>query len=375
MMGEIIMAIRERKGRASPWQVYWNNPITGRREAANFSTRQEAEKHDSMIRHRLRYERESFREAETEEASAPPFESLYLKEKQFDREGLSWQMGAMRLPLRLYGALPLSEIDAAKVASLMSTMSARPVKSATVRGRMSVFRTVLRWCAEHGLCEPIRFPKLPPALYEKLIPPTPEELATILRAAEPHRVRVVILGAQCGVRVGPSELLRLTWDDVDLLQRVLRVHGAKKNPAAPWREVPIRTGLMPLFESWQAEDKRLGVQYLVHYNGRKVASIKTAWRRTLQRAGISRRIRPYDLRHAFATELIAGGVDIGTVAKLMGHSSPAMILNHYQYVMDGQKRAAVEALPEIGNVPSMMCPKQPAGTAWRLSGCPDSQKP
>ncbi len=366
MMGEIIMAIRERRGRASPWQVYWNNPITGRRESASFETRQEAEKHDSLIKHRLKFERDSFREEQeadppqAKEATLEQAYLLYLREKQFDREGLSWQMGAMRLPLRLYGTLPLSEIDTAKVASLMTTISARPVKSATVRGRMSVFRTVLRWCAEHGLCEPIRFPKLPPALYEKFIPPTPEELAAILRAAGPHIVRVVILGAQCGVRVGPSELLRLTWDDVDLLQRVLRVHGAKKNPVAPWREVPIRTGLMPLFESWQAEDKRLGVQYLVHYNGRKVASIKTAWRRTLQRAGISRRIRPYDLRHAFATELIAGGVDIGTVAKLMGHNSPAMILSHYQYVLDSQKRAAVEALPEIENVSKVMCPKQQA---------------
>ena len=38
------MAIRERKGRASPWQCYWNNPITGKRECANFATRLEAEK-------------------------------------------------------------------------------------------------------------------------------------------------------------------------------------------------------------------------------------------------------------------------------------------------------------------------------------------
>ncbi|MBQ7584833.1 MAG: tyrosine-type recombinase/integrase [Desulfovibrionaceae bacterium] len=51
---------------------------------------------------------------------------------------------------------------------------------------------------------------------------------------------------------------------------------------------------------------------------------------------MNRRIRPYDLRHTFATELIAAGTDIGTVAKLMGHSSPTMLLNHYQYTMDVQ---------------------------------------
>ena len=64
-----------------------------------------------------------------------------------------------------------------------------------------------------------------------------------------------------------------------------------------------------------------------------------------------------------ATELIAGGVDIGTVAKLMGHSSPTMLLHHYQYVMDEQKRAAVEALPNLQYVPKDMCPKKKALTS------------
>lgn len=46
----------------------------------------------------------------------------------------------------------------------------------------------------------------------------------------------------------------------------------------------------------------------------------------------------------------------------MGHSTPTMILNHYQYVMDSQKRAAVEALPELFHVPNSMCPKKKALT-------------
>lgn len=58
----------------------------------------------------------------------------------------------------------------------------------------------------------------------------------------------------------------------------------------------------------------------------------------LRRTNITRRIRPYDLRHAFGTELVAAGVDIGTVSKLMGHSSPMMLLKHYAYIMDSQKK-------------------------------------
>lgn len=356
------MAIRERKGRASPWQCYWNNPLTGKRECANFSTRLEAEKHDSLIKHRLKFDRESFRKEEertkeTREMTLEQVYFLYLKEKQFNKKGLSWQMDAMRLPLMELGMLPVKMIEQSHIRSVMEKMNTANVKSVTVRARMSVLRTVLRWAASMGWRESVAFPKLPAAHYERLVPPTAEELSNLLLVAPPHIARVIILGAKCGVRVGPSELFRLTWADVDFDQQAIIVHGAKKNLASPWREVPIQDALMPLFVQWYNEDRARGLEYLIHFHGKPVKKIQTAWEITLRRAGISRRIRPYDLRHAFATNLIAGGVDIGTVAKLMGHSTPTMVLTHYQYVMDSQKRAAVNALPELRYVPKAMCPK------------------
>ena len=113
-----------------------------------------------------------------------------------------------------------------------------------------------------------------------------------------------------------------------------------------------------IFQQWQLEDLEIGAQNLINFKGKKVFAIKTSWATMLKRSGITRRIRPYDLRHAFATEAIAAGTDIGTVARLMGHSSPNMILQHYQFVMDKQKRVAVEALPEVKYVPQNMCPKK-----------------
>jgi len=37
------MAIRFREGRVSPYECYWNNPFTGKRECIYFSTKEEAE--------------------------------------------------------------------------------------------------------------------------------------------------------------------------------------------------------------------------------------------------------------------------------------------------------------------------------------------
>ena len=361
------MAIRFRKGRKAPWQVYWNNPFTGKRESASFLTQEEALKEDSLIKHRLRFDRESFAVDGTLQHTSqePPVATLeecflaYLKWKQFTKNSLAKQLDNMRLALKRMGTMPVDTIDEGMLEKLMEELASGGVRPATVRKRMATLRTVLRWGEVNGYCGNVAFPRLPAPQYERFVPPTVEEIAAMMCVAPPHLQRVIILGAQFGVRVGSCELFQLTWDDVDWAKRVLRVHGSRKNPNAPWREVPIREALVPVFEQWHQEDVGQGIEYLVHWQGKPIGvQISGAWRKTLRRAGITRRIRPYDLRHAFGTELVAAGVDVGTVARLMGHSNPIMLLNHYQYVMDSQKRAAVEALPDApAYVPKAMCPK------------------
>ena len=60
------------------------------------------------------------------------------------------------------------------------------------------------------------------------------------------------------------------------------------------------------------------------------------------------------MRHAFATEGMAVGIDPGTMASLMGHSSPLMLMKHYQHVMTKQKVAAVESLPHVDFAASLL---------------------
>lgn len=88
------MAVRYRQGRARPWQCYWDNPLTGKRETAHFATEEEARKHDSMVKHQKRFERETFKGELDTEPSNSPIEEItlemchweYLKEKQFSKK-------------------------------------------------------------------------------------------------------------------------------------------------------------------------------------------------------------------------------------------------------------------------------------------------
>jgi integrase len=65
----------------------------------------------------------------------------------------------------------------------------------------------------------------------------------------------------------------------------------------------------------------------------------------LEAAGVDHVARPYDLRHAFASLLLAEGRSVHAVAPQLGHA-PSMTLDTYRHVIDeleGQGRIDAEA--------------------------------
>ena len=58
------------------------------------------------------------------------------------------------------------------------------------------------------------------------------------------------------------------------------------------------------------------------------ATIQDAWRRLLERTSLDPGYRPHDLRHTFGTDLARRGVDVRTIADLMGHSDIRMTMKY-----------------------------------------------
>lgn len=342
------MAIRYRK-EYKTWQVYWRNPVTQKQESKTFVDEQEAKKENSLILHRLKYEPESFAlKPETQTPTIITLEQVYLEyicEKKFSKSNLAKHRSSLSYVLEHLGTRDIKTITLQDLEDVKQFFISS-YSAATAHGRLCLFRTLMNYAASKGYIEAKKFPSIPSPHYKKFVPPTQEELAALFAVAPPHIQRVIILGAYFGVRIGQCELFQLTWEDVDLSKKILRIHGSMKNENAPWREVPIRQNLIPIFESWQCEDKAADVSYLISFRGKPVKSIKKAWSTAIDKAEI-RHFRPYDLRHMFGTELVAAGTDIGTVAELMGHSSPSMLLRHYQFVMNKQKVNAVESLADL----------------------------
>lgn len=346
------MAIRFRQQRRH-WEVYWRNPYTGRVQSAIFAEQAEAVRHDAWIKFKLKHEKEYFLPTEqdkqkTADDSLEAVYYLYLKEKQFTEKSLHWQLPAMNLPLQLIGRKRVSAITTADLSNVLAKHLASDIKIVTARDRMRVLFTVLRWAKKRGMLERLPdFPELPQAYYKPIDIPTQEEVQAMLDHAPLHLQRIILIAVTTGIRVGPSELFKLRWQDVDLRRSVIRIQAARKNPKEPVREVPIRDDMQTLFRLWHEEDAMSGIEHVCHWKGKPVSCIKTAWTNCLRAAGIDRALTPYSLRHLFATSAIAAGADIGTVAKIMGHASPDMVLEHYQHVLTKQKKAAVEALPAL----------------------------
>lgn len=64
----------------------------------------------------------------------------------------------------------------------------------------------------------------------------------------------------------------------------------------------------------------------------------------LKKHGLPENLNVHSLRHTNASLLIAGGIDVATVAGLLGHSQPSTTLDIYTHAFDKNKRAASEAL-------------------------------
>jgi integrase len=72
-------------------------------------------------------------------------------------------------------------------------------------------------------------------------------------------------------------------------------------------------------------------------------SISNAFDRLAREVKLSS-TRLHDARHSTATWLLQDGIDVRTVAAILGHSTPVTTLNTYAHVMPGAEARAVEAI-------------------------------
>lgn len=358
------MAIQTRSSKVgTKYRAYWRNPMTTLLEYGPWTAEKaEASRLDSLVKHRLRHDRDSFRPVEVpsegQKVTVADVLMLYVERGPMEESTRKEAFYHSRQIAKRIGTCPAGDVDRVTVVGMEDDMR-RTVAQSTIQNRVAVLRQALGWAADRGIIKanPIADYRSRKGKRLQILPPTPEEAGAIIAAASPHVVRAVIIGFNLGVRMGASELFRLTWDRLFIRQDgslEFRVPNAKKGIGDEDRMVPVKSDLVPVVLAWRESDLAAGIGHVIHYRGQPIrSSMANAWKATLERAGITRRIRLYDMRHAFVTEAIAAGADPKAVSTLAGHRNLQTTLAVYQRSRPEQRREAVEALPFLAYKPGI----------------------
>lgn len=204
------------------------------------------------------------------------------------------------------------------------TRDGERLSAATLSRKQSALRCFFAWLRREGqvttdpteMLTPPKLPKpLPRALDADaalaLLKPPPAGQKNLRRD---HAALLLLYGL--GLRL--SEASGLFAADVDLAARNVLVHG-KGNKQ---RVMPIPEGCVPGLHAY-ALTRPVESRFFLVGRGRGRLATRTI-ARIVERAALralGRHVTPHQLRHSFATHLLAGGANLREIQSLLGHES------------------------------------------------------
>jgi integrase len=215
----------------------------------------------------------------------------------------------------------------------------------------TVFR-VFNWAKTQGLLwdNPLRGMERPrPKARPRCL--TDEEYRRLLGGAH-GQFRILLFALrQTGAR--PSELCRLSWNQVQGNRCIYRDHktaGKTDKPRIIYLTSPMVRLLDLLRRTSTAQHvflNKLGKPWTSN-------AIRLQVQRIKKKLNMASDVCAYMLRHTFATKALLNGVDVATVAELLGHVDTTMVCkvylhlaNEIRHMETAAERAIVSALGKI----------------------------
>jgi site-specific recombinase XerD len=278
---------------------------------------------------------------------SPRFEALadeYLEYSKANKRSWKRDEASVGHLKPFFKGRKLTEVNPWMVEKYKQKRLEEGVKPATVNRELS--------CLKHMFNLAVRWGRLPASplgkvkqlreenQVERILSPE-EEIKLLAAANEPLRT-IILVALNTGMRRG--EILKLTWSCVDFHQSAITIVNPKNGKM---RKVPMNETAVKVLA---ARKKMNGASSFVFFDVKSLKpweSVKTAFLASIRRAEIAR-LRFHDLRHTFATRLVARGVDILTVKELLGHSNVGMTMR-YAHPSKENMRRAVQMLSGDGH--------------------------
>ncbi len=239
-----------------------------------------------------------------------------------------------------------------------ATGRAQVLAPTTLRNLVSFLRSVYASAVLDRLVasSPVVKLALPSPSRERIVPLTVAEVRRLADAIPPRNRAMVITQAGLGLRIG--ELLALRLEDVDFLRRTARVEWQldsttrkRVDPKTPRsrRTIPLpapvsdalaeHIKVFPPGADGSLFTTRYGQPYRHDYYGARIFVEAVA------RAGLPAGITTHDLRHHYASVLLAASESVVAVAERLGHENATLVLKVYGHLMpdsEARTRRAIE---------------------------------
>lgn len=212
-------------------------------------------------------------------------------------------------------------------------------------------------------CDSVQLPKKPS---RQAVAFTAEEQERFLSHCKGDTTfeNLFIFAFNTGMRLG--EMLALTWDDVDLENKIVNVdknlsvvnnydEGAEKKnkiiidttkTESGSREIPLNKSAFKCVETQLQNNKKDSPFIFYSTTGTALMkrNIYRAFNNIIEKADIKNHLTIHSMRHSFATRLLEKGADIKTVSELLGHKSVQITLDTYSHVSIDLKKKIISLL-------------------------------
>ena len=255
--------------------------------------------------------------------------------------------------VRHFGNVRLSTITPLKLESYRADHKAR-LKPATLNRHIAAIKTMFSKAIEWG--KATENPALKIKLYVENNARTrfleKGEITSLLESCPEWLRRIITVAVCSGMR--KAEVLGLTWDDVDFQNMVLRVRDSKNGSP---RFVPMS---LPVLETLRAIRKAPDSPYVFASEGgraRLYNQVCYAFGKAVEQTKL-KDVVFHTLRHSAASHMVMKGVDLSTVAVLLGHKSGTKMTERYSHLSPNHKTKAIKALDGLLSGPTVQMDTQ-----------------
>jgi integrase len=280
------------------------------------------------------------------------------------------------------GNTQLRRLTAETVQRFQLDLANAGVGDETIRKALVLLQGILERAVEWGrlTVNPVRVVKKPRQKRRRAVRPlAPIEIeklrGQLLLGRRQRDAALISLLAYAGLR--PGEALALTWGDVGtttlLIDKALALGEVKETKTRRARIVKLLKPLAADLAEWRLASGRPDETELIFplRDGRPwTDSAFRNWRRrrftpAAQELGLTN-MRPYDLRHSFASLLFVEGINPVEIAEQMGHSLQ-MLLSTYTHVIEelrgGERQSAEELIKQAREEMLTQCSHTGPGVA------------